>query len=101
MYLAEAGKLPAMRSVPRLRRRRGSGGKRGAAAIAALLAQRGVKLDYVIDEGLLILQGIVPGLPKAAATVGVAEKGYATFRLEVSAPPGHSMRCSGRRPRRR
>ena len=72
------------------------GGKRGAAAIATLLGKRGVKLDYVIDEGLLILQGIVPGLPKAAATVGVAEKGYATFRLEVSAPPGHSSMPPGR-----
>jgi carboxypeptidase PM20D1 len=32
------------------------GGKRGALAIAALLKERGVQLDYVIDEGVLILK---------------------------------------------
>lgn len=66
------------------------GGKRGAVAIAALLRERGVKLDYVIDEGLLILNGVVPGLAKPAAMLGVAEKGYASFRLDVSVAPGHS-----------
>lgn len=66
------------------------GGKRGAVAIAALLKERSVKLDYVIDEGVLILKGVVPGLVKPAAMVGVAEKGYASFRLDVSMLPGHS-----------
>jgi carboxypeptidase PM20D1 len=45
-----------------LRRRRG--GRRPAwrrSAIAELLKQRGVKLDFVIDEGLLITEGVMPG----------------------------------------
>ena len=65
-------------------------GLRGAAAMAALLKQRGVQLDFVIDEGLLILDGILPGLSKPAALIGVAEKGYMSVALSVSATPGHS-----------
>ena len=38
---------------------------RGAKAIVALLASRGVKLDFVLDEGLLITEGIMKGLDKA------------------------------------
>ena len=58
--------------------------------IAALLASRGVKLDFVIDEGLLITEGIMKGLDKPAALIGVAEKGYATLVLTAHATPGHS-----------
>ena len=46
-------------------------GQRGAKAIAALLASRGVKLDFVLDEGLLITDGIMKGLYKPAALIGV------------------------------
>ena len=63
---------------------------RGAKAIAALLASRGVRLDFVIDEGLLITEGIMKGLDKPAALIGVAEKGYATLVLNAQATPGHS-----------
>jgi len=66
------------------------GGTRGAKAIAALLASRGVRLDYVLDEGLLITDGIVKGLERPAALIGVAEKGYATLVLTAHATPGHS-----------
>jgi len=66
------------------------GGERGAAQIAALLKQRDVQLDFVIDEGLLIIEGILPGLEVPAALVGVAEKGYLSIKLEAKATPGHS-----------
>ena len=65
-------------------------GLRGAKAIAALLKQRGVKPEFVLDEGLLILDGILPGLSKPAALIGIAEKGYMSLELSVSATPGHS-----------
>ena len=65
-------------------------GTRGARNIAALLASRGVKLDFVIDEGLLIADGLVKGLDKPAALIGLAEKGYATLVLHAEATPGHS-----------
>ncbi len=66
------------------------GGLRGAAKIAALLKSRGVRLDFVLDEGLLVLDGVLPGLRQPAALIGVAEKGYLSVVLNVSATPGHS-----------
>ena len=65
-------------------------GTRGAKVIAATLASRGIKLDFVLDEGLLITDGIMKGLAKPAALIGVAEKGYATLVLSAQATPGHS-----------
>ena len=66
------------------------GGLRGAAQVAKLLKQRGVQLQFVLDEGLLITEGLLAGLSKPAALVGVAEKGYLSLQLTASATPGHS-----------
>jgi len=66
------------------------GGLRGAAKIAALLGERKVHLDFVIDEGLLVLDGVLPGLKQPAALIGVAEKGYMSVVLKMSATPGHA-----------
>lgn len=65
-------------------------GPRGNQAIAALMKARGIHFDYVIDEGLVVTQGIIAGFTKPVALVGVAEKGYVTLKLEVKAPGGHS-----------
>ncbi len=65
-------------------------GLRGATAIAALLKERKVHLDFVLDEGLLVLDGILPGLSKPAALIGVAEKGFLSVALTVTATAGHS-----------
>lgn len=66
------------------------GGTRGAVEVAKLLQSRNIKLDYVLDEGLLITEGIMPGLNKPAALIGIAEKGYLSVVLKVPATPGHS-----------
>lgn len=65
-------------------------GKRGATAISKLLQSRGVRLDFVFDEGLLITEGILNGIDKPVALIGVAEKGYVTLILSATATPGHS-----------
>jgi carboxypeptidase PM20D1 len=65
-------------------------GGTGAAAIAALLRERNVKLDFVLDEGLPITVGIVPGITKPVALIGIAEKGYATVAMMVTSEGGHS-----------
>jgi carboxypeptidase PM20D1 len=65
-------------------------GLRGALPIAELLKSRGVRLEWVLDEGLLVLDGVLPGLSKPAALIGLAEKGYGTFFLSLDTAPGHS-----------
>lgn len=65
-------------------------GLQGAKQIAGVLQSRGVRLDYILDEGLLITEGILKGLNPAAALIGIAEKGYATVHLSLDATPGHS-----------
>jgi carboxypeptidase PM20D1 len=66
------------------------GGERGARAIAALLQSRGVRLAFVLDEGLLITEGVLKGLDRPVALIGTAEKGYLTLALAAKARPGHS-----------
>jgi carboxypeptidase PM20D1 len=61
----------------------------GARAAAALLASRGVKARFVLDEGLAIISdNPITGGP--AALIGIAEKGYATLKVTAKAPGGHS-----------
>lgn len=50
-------------------------GALGAGAIAALLRQRGVQLDIIVDEGGVVLRdGIRPFTTRPTALVGTAEK---------------------------
>ena len=67
-----------------------AGGSNGTAKIAELLEGRGVRLNYTLDEGLVITHGIVPGLAKPAALVGLAEKGAVVLELSTRAKGGHS-----------
>jgi carboxypeptidase PM20D1 len=73
-------------------------GIRGAGAMSALLAQRGIRFDYVLDEGLAVLEGFIPGIGKPMALIGTAEKGYATFDLSAEGPGGHSSIPSKHNP---
>ena len=66
------------------------GGLRGARDVARLLQSRGVRAEFVLDEGMLITEGIIAGLRAPAALIGVAEKGYLSIRIVVTAEPGHS-----------
>jgi carboxypeptidase PM20D1 len=65
-------------------------GQKGASQIAALLAARGVHLDFVLDEGMVITDGMIPGARQPVALIGLAEKGYLSLALSVSAAGGHS-----------
>ncbi len=65
-------------------------GMRGARVMADTLKQRGVQLEFTLDEGLLITQGILAGLDKPAALIGIAEKGNATYYLSLDGNAGHS-----------
>lgn len=58
-------------------------GPEGAAKIASLLAERGVELEFTLDEGGIIAHDIVPGVAPPVALVGVAEKGYLALKLRA------------------
>ena len=66
------------------------GGSNGAAKIAALLQRRNIDLDYVLDEGGNILDGIIPDITAPVALIGIAEKGYVSLELTVESPGGHA-----------
>ena len=67
-----------------------TGGLDGAAQIAQYLKKTHKSIGFIADEGFGVMDGIVPGLKKPAAIVGLAEKGFATLDLEVNIPGGHS-----------
>jgi carboxypeptidase PM20D1 len=66
------------------------GGQQGAVAVAALFKQRGVQLDFLIDEGLAVTEGVLPGVKQPLALIGLAEKGSVSLKLVAQASPGHS-----------
>ncbi len=67
------------------------GGGEGAVAAAALLGERGVRPLLVVDEGGAVATGgVIPGLDRPLAAIGVAEKGYVSLELLVETEGGHS-----------
>ena len=66
------------------------GGLKGAKVIVEHLKAQGVEAEYVLDEGGTISQGIIPGITKDVALIGVAEKGYVSLELSVKKEGGHS-----------
>jgi carboxypeptidase PM20D1 len=66
------------------------GGGAGATKIAESLRSKNVELEYVLDEGLAITEGILPDIIKPVALIGVAEKGSVSLELTVEVAGGHS-----------
>ena len=66
------------------------GAESGAGGVAALLKERGVKLQFVLDEGGAVLADSFMGIGKPLAAIGVAEKGYCDFTVTVEGPGGHA-----------
>ncbi len=65
-------------------------GQQGAGTIAQMLADAGVHLEAVLDEGGGVMQGLLPGVRAPVAMVGTAEKGYLSLELCAQGEPGHS-----------
>lgn len=65
-------------------------GRRGAAALAAVLRGQHPQLEMVLDEGGLIKSDGVAGLTQPVALVGISEKGYLSLELSATGPGGHS-----------
>lgn len=68
-----------------------TGGTEGAARIAERIEARGfAPLAFVLDEGGAITRGMVPGIERPVALVGIAEKGRVVLELEARAEGGHA-----------
>jgi carboxypeptidase PM20D1 len=67
-----------------------SGEGTGSASIADALKERNIQLEYVLDEGGLILENALPGLKQPLALIGVAEKGYMNIQMTAKGEGGHS-----------
>jgi carboxypeptidase PM20D1 len=67
-----------------------NGGKYGAREIVALLKSRGVHAQFVLDEGGIVIKGVVPGVTQPLALVGIAEKGFVDLSLSTHGTGGHS-----------
>ncbi|MEZ4302399.1 MAG: M20 family peptidase [Polyangiaceae bacterium] len=66
------------------------GGNKGAHAIVELLASRNVRASFVLDEGMVVTEGILKGVSAPVALVGLAEKGYVSVELVAETTGGHS-----------
>ncbi|MDI1259220.1 M20 family peptidase [Aquabacterium sp.] len=66
------------------------GGDEGAAQVAKLWREQGIKLEFLLDEGMVITHGLVPGVKAPVALVGMSQKGYLTLKLTAKGQPGHS-----------
>lgn len=66
------------------------GGANGNTRMAATLKERGVRLEYVLDEGGFLAEDIIPGVAAPVAYVAVAEKGYFGLTLTAQSTGGHS-----------
>lgn len=65
------------------------GGEAGAVKLAERLASRGIEPELVLDEGGTIGVGVLDGVDRPVALVGVAEKGYLAVRLTARSEGGH------------
>ncbi len=66
------------------------GGPNGAVAMAEYLKEKGISAEFVMDEGGVIADGLIPDITKEVALIGTAEKGYLTLNLAVKIEGGHS-----------
>lgn len=58
--------------------------------IAAKLKDRGLRFEWILDEGLTVTDGIIAGAPAPVALIGIAEKGMINVVLEAEEPAGHA-----------
>lgn len=68
------------------------GGINGAGVISDYLEKEKIELEYVLDEGGFLAEGLIPGIDKPVALINVAEKGYVSYKLTIRTEGGHSSR---------
>ena len=67
-------------------------GTLGTQNIVQRLKEKEVRLDFVIDEGGVVMNGKAIGINAMIAAIGICEKGYADVRLIAESEGGHASR---------
>ena len=70
-----------------------TGGLEGARRVAERLAAQGVRFEWCLDEGLFVINRVVPLYPRPVALICVSEKGFVSAQLTVAVDAkeaGHS-----------
>ena len=67
-----------------------SGGKNGAAQLAKYLEEKGIKAEWLLDEGGLVAENMVPFVTPPVALIMTAEKGFMSVELTTNGNGGHS-----------
>ena len=96
-YMAERDERPQRTFYVALGHDEEVTGKGGAAKISKALKAEldglNETLDFVVEEGLGVVEEAIRGVERPLAMVGVAEKGYATLELSVDfGSQGHSSK---------
>lgn len=63
----------------------------GAKQIAKHMLSKGIiDFEYILDEGPFIFDGVLPGIDRRVAMIGIAEKGLVNIKLTAKGRVGHS-----------
>ncbi len=63
-------------------------GYNGALSISKFLSNKSI--EFIIDEGTMVIEDLVKGLDRPGAFISVADKGYLTVKFSVNTTGGHS-----------
>ena len=69
------------------------GGTNGAKYMVEHFVSKGLQFEFMLDEGLFVMDGVLPGVKESIAMVCIAEKGMVVSQYAVSVPPalaGHA-----------
>ena len=58
--------------------------------LARQWAEEAQEFAFIVDEGLVVTDGLIPGVSAPAALVGIAEKGYLSIEVKASGGMGHA-----------
>lgn len=65
-------------------------GHDGAGKMATYFREQGLEFEFILDEGLLITDGILSFVDQPVALIGIAEKGFMNVELMLEGDGGHA-----------
>jgi carboxypeptidase PM20D1 len=65
-------------------------GTKGAKQCADYFRTHHIRPDFILDEGSIVARGMLPGLDKPIALIGIAEKGHGNIVLNAKGEGGHA-----------